>query len=111
MNGKPPLRSQMVTHRDAILLILTPYQLRVLRLMVSGNSQRDIGFQLGADPRAINQQVERARLLLGCANTYQLIAVLTMSGVLDESHQGTVRKSPVGTQANGRTGNSVSVRL
>src|ERR1700758_2780974 len=84
---KPKRSSIRIVHPDALRMLITPIQLRILRGMIGGKNQTQLAGRYHLTARAVHLQIEAARRKTGCMTTSELVAVVVTSGILEDSPQ------------------------
>lgn len=75
-------RFPMPPDRDALLVMLTATQLKIVQMMMDGASMQRLSEELKISREAVQSQIEMARKHTGCNNSVQLAALLMRGKVL-----------------------------
>ena len=77
--------TERLISQDAIRALLTPIQLDCVFRISNGEYFEEASLSLHKHVRMVEQQLAVAKRNLGCRTTFQLIAVVVRSGILEES--------------------------
>jgi DNA-binding CsgD family transcriptional regulator len=80
---EPARRFPMKADPLTISVMLTPTQLRIIRMLSDGASTKRIAGAIGISPDCVKTQIEYARKHTGCMTTPQLAVLVFRAGLME----------------------------